>query len=34
VTRLYKVMDKQLARTPCLADDYSIADIALQPRAS
>jgi GST-like protein len=31
VARLYKVMDKQLARTPYLAGDYSIADIAAWP---
>jgi GST-like protein len=31
VTRLYKVMDKQLARNPYLAGDYSIADIAAWP---
>jgi GST-like protein len=31
VARLYKVMDKQLARHPHLAGDYSIADIAAWP---
>jgi GST-like protein len=31
VTRLYKVMEKQLAKTPYLAGDYSIADIAAWP---
>lgn len=31
VTRLYKVMDKQLAKAPYLAGDYSIADIAAWP---
>jgi GSH-dependent disulfide-bond oxidoreductase len=31
VTRLYKVMDKQLARNEYLAGDYSIADIAAWP---
>jgi GST-like protein len=31
VARLYQVMDKQLARHPCLAGDYSIADIAAWP---
>ncbi len=31
VTRLYKVMDKQLARHPYLAGAYSIADIAAWP---
>lgn len=31
VTRLYKVMDKQLGRSEYLAGDYSIADIAAWP---
>lgn len=31
VARLYGVMDRQLARTPYLAGDYSIADIAAWP---
>jgi GST-like protein len=31
VSRLYKVMEKQLAKTPYLAGDYSIADIAAWP---
>jgi GST-like protein len=31
VTRLYEVMDKQLARNEYLAGDYSIADIAAWP---
>jgi len=31
VTRLYKVMEKQLARNEYLAGDYSIADIAAWP---
>ena len=31
VTRLYKVMDKQLARSEYLAGDYSIADVAAWP---
>jgi len=31
VARLYKVMDKQLAKTEYLAGDYSIADIAAWP---
>jgi len=31
VARLYQVMDKQLARHPYLAGDYSIADIASWP---
>ena len=29
--RLYKVMDKRLADAPCIAGDYSIADIAIYP---
>jgi GST-like protein len=29
--RLYGVMDRQLAKTPCLAGEYSIADIASYP---
>jgi len=31
VARLYKVLDKQLGRSPYLAGDYSIADIAAWP---
>jgi GST-like protein len=31
VARLYRVMDKQLAKTEYLAGDYSIADIAAWP---
>ena len=29
--RLYKVMDKRLADAPCIAGDYSIADVAIYP---